>query len=190
MRRWCRGGENPLSPLEGLARACTQVEYPCLRRLSCSPSRNWVLTCGPGDPATSPEAPCSYLHENEFGAQGGHVWELFSEAQHDPAVWQPALVAIKLLQLWRDTRWGRGGWRLGALPPSSPSGLLRAHTSAHTSPRLPFQGPFSRRPPGVLTPGGRRGVTLAPSRCYYRKRSREFGGNREGGRAQHCRWPD
>lgn len=46
-----------------------------------------------------PDVELLNLHENEFGAQGGHVWELFSEAQHDPAVWQPALVAIELLQL-------------------------------------------------------------------------------------------
>lgn len=107
----------------------------------------WVLTCGPGDLATSPEAACSYLHEYEFGAQGGHVWELFSEAQHDPAVRQPALVAIELLQLWRDTR-GWGGWRLRISPPSSPVGSsVLSHLSSHMPPRRPFQGPFSRRPP-------------------------------------------
>lgn len=57
-----------------------------------------------GDLATSPEAACTYLHKNEFGAQGGHIWKLFSEAQHNSTVGKPALVVIELLQLWKDMR--------------------------------------------------------------------------------------
>lgn len=60
---------------------------------------SWVLMCGLGDLATSPEAACSYLHEDEFGAQWGHIWKLLSEAQHHPAFGKPALVVVEVLQL-------------------------------------------------------------------------------------------
>lgn len=39
------------------------------------------------------------LHKNEFGAQGGHIWKLFSKAQHNSTVGKPALVVIEVLQL-------------------------------------------------------------------------------------------
>lgn len=49
-----------------------------------------------------PDVELFNLHENEFGAQGGHIWKLFSEAQHNSAVGKPALVVIELLQLSQE----------------------------------------------------------------------------------------
>lgn len=57
----------------------------------------------------APGCPLSHLHQDELGAQGCHVRELLPEAQHHPAVWQAALAAIELLQLWGDTEGGSEG---------------------------------------------------------------------------------
>ena len=67
-----------------------------------------------------PEAARSYLHQNEFGAQGGHIWKLFSEAQHHPAVGKPTLVVIELLQLWKDKE---GALSIYPLPQWAPRGF-------------------------------------------------------------------
>lgn len=73
----------------------------------------------------APSSGRSYLHEDELGAQGRHIWELFSKAQYHPAVGEPALAVIELLQLCRDT--GRGGICTcrphdGLLPGGAPRG--------------------------------------------------------------------
>lgn len=112
--------------------------------------------CGLGDLATSPKASRSYLHENEFGAQGSHIWKLLPEAQHHPAVGEPTLVVVEVLQLWEDM----GG-----------QGLL-SHLSLHRPPRPPSQHPFSQKPSRFLRPSGWRHVTLAPG-CDG-ERSREL----------------
>lgn len=66
-----------------------------LRRLHHGPS----TTALPSFFHQLPNVQLFNLHENEFGAQGGHIWKLFSEAQHNSAVGKPALVVIELLQL-------------------------------------------------------------------------------------------
>lgn len=106
--------------------------------------------CGLGDLATSPEAARSYLHEDEFGAQGGHVWKLLSEAQHHPAVGEPALVVVEVLQLCKDTRREGGCLQLlGAFTPE----LTHAASPTLPGPLLQeaSRSPQARRQEGCAT---------------------------------------
>ena len=66
----------------------------------------------------SPHPRPAHLDEDELGAQRGRVRKLLSKAQHHPAVGQPALAVVELLQL---CGWGRGrGRRDGLVKPSHP----------------------------------------------------------------------
>lgn len=71
----------------------------------------------------SPEAAGSHLHENELGAQRGHIWKLLSEAQHHPAVGKPVLAVVELLQLCGDTSAGEGVGESWPCDPPRPGGL-------------------------------------------------------------------
>lgn len=49
-----------------------------------------------------PDTQLLHLDEDELTPQRHRVWELLSKAQHDPALWEAALVVVVLLQLSKE----------------------------------------------------------------------------------------